>query len=43
MTDRDEQTPAIAGWYMEGPLSITVRDRSRHKAPEQSKGSGRDG
>jgi hypothetical protein len=40
--DGDEQTPPIAGWYMEGPLSITVRDRSRHRGAEQGKDRGRD-
>jgi hypothetical protein len=39
--DGDEQKPPIPGWYLEEPLSITVRDRSRHKATEQSKGRDR--
>ena len=40
--DSDEQMPPIPGWYLEEPLSINVRDRSRHKATEQSKDRGRD-
>jgi hypothetical protein len=40
--DGGEQTPAIPGWYMEEPLSVTVRDRSRHEGTERSKDRGRD-
>jgi hypothetical protein len=40
--DGDEQTPPIPGWYMEGSLSVTVRDRLCHKSTEQGKDRGRD-
>ena len=40
--DGEEQTPPIAGWYMDGPLSITVRDRSRDRGAEQGKDRWRD-
>jgi hypothetical protein len=35
--DGDEQTPPIPGWCMDGSLSVTVRDRARHKSTEQGK------
>src|SRR5271169_6601655 len=41
--DGDEQTPPIPGWYLEEPLSITVRYRSRHRGAEQGKDRGATG
>jgi hypothetical protein len=38
----DEQTPPIPGWYMEGSLKASVRDRSRQRGTEQSGGRSRD-
>jgi hypothetical protein len=40
--DGDEQTPPIPGWCMDGSLSVTVRNRSRHKGTEQGEDRGRD-
>jgi hypothetical protein len=40
--DGDEQTPPIPGWYMDGSLQATVRDRSRQRGTEQSGGRSRD-